>query len=164
MVLAAATKSSHWLVVAIAGYAAATAQTMAYNMDLIKPSPFALYVKTPHQMRRIRELEELLGWPLDSFAARDVLFNGAHEQKHIAVARHLRGGARGGGRSKLGLDAATRDPTLGHRLDDIRGHVQLPHIRPHLSCAPSGQVPPTNRLHNNHGEVLVQVLPLSSNL
>jgi hypothetical protein len=109
VVLAAATKSSDWLLVAIAGYAAATAQTMAYNMDLIKPSPFALYVKTPHQMRRIRELEELLGWPLDSFAARDVLFNGAHEQKHIAVARHLRGGARGGGRSKLGEQMLGKD-------------------------------------------------------
>ena len=42
VVLAAATKSSDWVVVAIAGYAAALAQTMAYNMDLIKPSPFAL--------------------------------------------------------------------------------------------------------------------------
>ena len=105
LVLDRKTGCRQWLEYFVEANVYAAGMIICFGGNAIKPSPFGMVVKLPQYLMWIAELEDLARLGRGTFSAVDVFHNGQFESKHIALAKSLLDGRRGGGQDKVAESA-----------------------------------------------------------
>ena len=134
------TKAEHWLDLELLAVAMGTALRMCFYDSVISPAVFEMIRVLPQQLRRVHAMERDMGHVGASglFSIVDFFYNGPFEYVNYALSQILRRSSRGGGRSKLSVEALGKmlaakrsdwGSSLGAQYENLSRALQQHHTK-----------------------------------